>query len=64
MSRHESWPVTAGVVRTFIVGKPAQPAPSTRRGDESAATPLLAGGAIALVAAAGAWTLRRRAARC
>ncbi|MEU4523721.1 hypothetical protein AB0F52_34025 [Amycolatopsis sp. NPDC024027] len=45
-----------------------QGAPQTGGGpadDESAATPLLAGGAIALVGAAGAgaWALRRRAAR-
>ncbi len=50
------------------VGVKPQGAPQTGGGpadDESTATPLLAGGAVALVGAAGAgaWVLRRRAAR-
>ncbi|WIX93079.1 hypothetical protein [Amycolatopsis sp. DG1A-15b] len=94
---YEDRPGSPVVVRTFTVGKPAKPAPSTKptqsakptqpaakpapqvgvkpqgapqtgggpADDESAATPLLAGGAIALVGAAGAGALvlRRRAAR-
>ncbi|MGW4060908.1 hypothetical protein ACWEGE_21665 [Amycolatopsis sp. NPDC004747] len=48
------------------VGVKPQGAPQTGGGpadDESGATPLVAGGAVVLVGAAGAWALRRRAAR-
>ncbi|MGW3965291.1 hypothetical protein ACWED2_36120 [Amycolatopsis sp. NPDC005003] len=67
-----------GLLRAFTVGTPAKPksapqvavkpqgAPQTGGGpadDDSGATPLVAGGAVALMGAAGAWVLRRRAAR-